>query len=128
MKLGQVNYIDDIRTVWVNEAKDFTPWLAENINTLGAELGLDIELITTEHGIGSFSLDIYAKEINTGHSIVIENQLEATDHSHLGQLIPTPQARMRRSSFGFPRRSGKSIVKQLTGLIKCRMKRHISLL
>jgi len=87
MKLGQVNYIDDIRTVWMNEAKDFTPWLAENLNTLGAELGIDIELITTEHGIGSFSLDIYAREVTTGHSIVIENQLEATDHSHLGQLI-----------------------------------------
>lgn len=87
MKLGQVTYIDDIRSVWVNEAKDFTPWLAENLNTLGAELGIDIELITTEHGIGSFSLDIYAREVTTGHPIVIENQLEATDHSHLGQLI-----------------------------------------
>ncbi|MDQ0059452.1 DUF4268 domain-containing protein [Paenibacillus harenae] len=87
MKLGQVSYIDDIRSVWVNEAKDFTPWLAENLDTLGAELGMDIELITTEHGIGSFSLDIYAREVNTGHSVVIENQLEATDHSHLGQLI-----------------------------------------
>lgn len=87
MKLGQVNYIDDIRSIWGNEAKDFTPWLAENLNVLGSELGIDIELITTEHGIGAFSLDIYAREINTGHIIVIENQLEATDHSHLGQLI-----------------------------------------
>ncbi|MBP2898783.1 DUF4268 domain-containing protein [Escherichia coli] len=87
MKLGKVTYIDDIRSVWEHEAKDFTPWLADNINLLGAELGMDIELITTEHGIGAFSLDIYGKEVNTGHSVVIENQLEATDHSHLGQLI-----------------------------------------
>jgi len=87
MKLGRVQYVEDIRTVWANEAKDFTPWLAENLNTLGAELGIDIELITTEYGIGSFSLDIYARDISTGYTVVIENQLEATDHSHLGQLI-----------------------------------------
>lgn len=87
MKLGQVTYIEDIRSVWGNEAKDFTPWLAENLDALGAELGIDIELITTEYNVGSFSLDIYAREINTGHPIVIENQLEVTDHSHLGQLI-----------------------------------------
>lgn len=87
MKLGQVTYIDDIRSVWGNEAKDFTPWLAENLDALGAELGIDMELITTEYDVGSFSLDIYAREINTGHPIVVENQLETTDHSHLGQLI-----------------------------------------
>lgn len=85
--LGNVKYVDDIRTIWPNEAKDFTPWLAQNINVLGAELGLDLELLNTEHDIGSFSLDIYAKEINTGHPVIIENQLEVTDHSHLGQLI-----------------------------------------
>lgn len=87
LSLGSVKYIDDIRSIWPNEAKDFTPWLAQNINVLGAELGLDLELVSTEHDVGSFSLDIYAKEINTGHPIIIENQLEITDHSHLGQLI-----------------------------------------
>lgn len=85
--LGNVSYVDDIRTIWPNEAKDFTPWLAHNINVLGAELGLDLELVCTEHNIGSFSLDIYANEISSGHPVIIENQLEITDHSHLGQLI-----------------------------------------
>jgi hypothetical protein len=87
MELGLVRYINDIRTVWINEAKDFTPWLAQNINFLGEELGLDLELLATEHDIGAFSLDIYAKDISSGHSVVIENQLESTNHSHLGQLI-----------------------------------------
>jgi len=55
MKLGQATYIDDIRSVWGNEAKNFTPWLAENLDALGAELGIDMELITTEYDVGSFS-------------------------------------------------------------------------
>ncbi len=87
VSLGSVSIIQDIRTVWANEARDFTPWLAQNLEELGAELGIDLELIGMEHSVGSFSLDIYAKEISSGHAVIIENQLEVTDHSHLGQLI-----------------------------------------
>lgn len=87
MRIGKLNYVSDLRTIWNSEAKDFTPWLAKNLDLLGAELGIDMELVTTEHEIGPFSLDIYAREVNTGRPVVIENQLEPTDHAHLGQLI-----------------------------------------
>jgi hypothetical protein len=87
VELGKLNYIKDIRTIWQNEAKDFTPWLANNIKLLGDELGYDFEVITSEKDVGSFSLDILAKELGTGNYVAIENQLEITDHTHLGQLI-----------------------------------------
>lgn len=87
MALGKISYIKDIRTIWQNEAKDFTPWLANNIKLLGDELGYDFEVITSEKDIGSFSLDILARELGTGNYVAIENQLEITDHTHLGQLI-----------------------------------------
>lgn len=85
--LGKLNYIENLRGIWNNEASDFTPWLAENIDILGEALGIDIELISTEYGVGNFSLDIYAKEAGTDNYIAIENQLEPTNHSHLGQAI-----------------------------------------
>jgi len=88
MKLGKLKKVD-LREYWKHEALDFTRWLAEpeNLGELGDELGLDIELIQTEVGVGRFSADIIAQEETTGRKIVIENQLEATDHSHLGQIL-----------------------------------------
>lgn len=87
MSLGRIEYVNDIRSIWTNEAKDFTPWLAENIDVLGEELGLEIELVATEQTVGAFSLDILAKDVGNGSLIAVENQLEPTDHSHLGQLL-----------------------------------------
>ncbi|WAH39034.1 DUF4268 domain-containing protein [Alicyclobacillus dauci] len=87
MTLGRIEYIDDIRSIWTNEARDFTPWLANNIDALGEELGIEIELISTEQSVGPFSLDILAKDVGNGSLIAVENQLESTDHSHLGQLL-----------------------------------------
>jgi hypothetical protein len=68
---------------------DFTTWLAkeENIEILSEEIGIDIKTIKTEAGVGKFSADILAEEETTGRKIIIENQLEATNHSHLGQII-----------------------------------------
>lgn len=88
MKLGKLTKVD-LREFWKHEALDFTNWLAEheNLTVLGDEIGLDIELIQTEAGVGRFSADILAQEENTGKKIVIENQLETTDHSHLGQIL-----------------------------------------
>lgn len=88
MKLGKLKKID-LREYWKHEALDFTKWLAEteNLDELGDEIGIDIELIQTEAGVGRFSVDILAQEQTTGKKIVIENQLEATDHSHLGQIL-----------------------------------------
>lgn len=89
MKLGKLEKIKDLRLVWKHEAIDFTNWLAEeeNLNLLGEEIGIDIELISTEAKTGSFSTDILAVESNTDNKIIIENQLEQTDHDHLGKII-----------------------------------------
>lgn len=89
MKLGKLEKIKDLRSVWKHEATDFTTWLSdeENLNTLGEEIGIDLELLSTEAKTGSFSTDILAVEANTTNKIIIENQLEATDHDHLGKII-----------------------------------------
>lgn len=89
MELGKIEKIGDLRSVWPNEAKDFTPWLAkdENLSLLCDAVGIDMTVDETESSVGSFNLDILATEINTGHKIVIENQLEYTDHDHLGKTI-----------------------------------------
>ena len=89
MKLGNLEKVKDLRSVWKHEANDFTKWLAEeeNLNLLGKEIGIEIELISTEAKSGSFSTDILAVEANTDNKIIIENQLEATNHDHLGKII-----------------------------------------
>ena len=77
----------NLREKWPNESWDFTPWLAENLHLLGAELGLDLELVQTERQVGTMYLDILAKEASSGAPVAIENQLEWTDINHLGQLL-----------------------------------------
>ena len=77
----------DIRKKWPNEAYDFTPWLADNLDVLGDALGLKLEPVQQEKQVGSFSLDILAREVNENAMVAIENQLEWTDHGHLGQLL-----------------------------------------
>ena len=88
MKLGKLNRVD-LREYWKHEALDFTRWLAdpENIELLSDEVGIGIQVTQTEANVGRFNVDILAEEENTGRKIIIENQLEITDHSHLGQLI-----------------------------------------
>ena len=87
-KLGKLNSVE-LRSAWNHEALDFTNWLAkeENLNLLSEEIGLDIKLIQTEANVGNFNVDILAQEENTGRKIIIENQLEPTNHDHLGKLI-----------------------------------------
>ena len=77
----------DLREVWPNEAEDFTPWLAENISRLGDALGIDLEFREAETRVGRYKLDILATDVNRNRTVVIENQLESTDHNHLGQLL-----------------------------------------
>lgn len=91
MELGKIKVIKDLRSVWKNEANDFTKWLAqeENINLLGDELGLSLQAQETEAGVGSYRLDILATETSEENEVqvVIENQLESTNHDHLGKII-----------------------------------------
>ncbi len=88
MKLGKLERVE-LRNVWKHEALDFTNWLAlpENLRLLSDEIGIDISLIQTEANVGKFNVDILAEEQQTGRKIVIENQLETTDHDHLGKII-----------------------------------------
>lgn len=85
MRIGRIQEVD-LRSVWPHEAQSFTPWLEENPDELGELLGLDLDL-QKEHPIGSFSLDLLGTDLNTGRSVIIENQLEKSNHSHLGQLL-----------------------------------------
>lgn len=77
------------RDVWPTEHSHFTPWLAseENLKLLGDAIGIELELEAQEKEVGPFRADILCKEVATEHWVLIENQLERTDHTHLGQLI-----------------------------------------
>lgn len=87
INLGALEEIKDLREVWPHEAHDFTPWLAKNISILGDEVGIDIFIEETESSVGDFNVDIFAADADTSKKIIIENQLEETDHDHLGKLI-----------------------------------------
>ena len=85
----EVASLDDVplREVWPDEARDFTPWLAEHPDHLGKALAMDLELVDAEVAVGPFSADVVLRDANTGHLVVVENLLETTDHDHLGKLI-----------------------------------------
>ena len=76
-----------VRDYWLDEARDFTPWLAreENLSLLADTLGLSLELVGREQRVGPFKADIVAKDGES--TVIIENQLDPTDHRHLGQLL-----------------------------------------
>ena len=79
----------DLSEVWETEPQHFTPWLAreENLTLLGKALGIDLELEAQEVSVGGFRADILCKNTLDGSWVLIENQLEATDHRHFGQLL-----------------------------------------
>lgn len=88
MKLGKLQEVD-IRTVWPHEQYDFSKWLAEeeNIRELGDTLNLSLTDVETEKFVGNYRCDILCKDELTGKMVLIENQLEPTNHDHLGKII-----------------------------------------
>lgn len=86
--LGKLRKVE-LREVWASESSDFTPWLAqeENLRLLGEVIGIELELESQEKDVGPFRADILCKDTANDNWVLIENQLERTDHSHLGQLI-----------------------------------------
>ena len=85
-KVGKLVPVD-IRKVWEHEASSFTPWVLENSDRLSEALGLDLEIEAAEHPVGNFSLDLIGRDLESGQRVIIENQLEVTDHTHLGQIM-----------------------------------------
>jgi len=86
--MGRLERVD-LRTIWNSEPGDFTPWLAEesSLKLLGETIGIDLELEAQEKDVGPFRADILCKNTISNEWVLIENQLEKTDHTHLGQLM-----------------------------------------
>ena len=87
-KLGRIEPVE-VHEVWPTEPRDFTPWLADNLEILAETLGMTLELEETEKriGVGLFKADIVCRDINSGTRVLVENQLERSDHTHLGQIL-----------------------------------------
>jgi hypothetical protein len=86
--LGRLKRLE-LRDIWKTEDRDFTPWLAleENLKELGDTINMDLELEAQEKNVGPFRADLLCKDTDDGSWVLIENQLERTDHNHLGQLL-----------------------------------------
>lgn len=86
--LGRLSRVE-LRDVWTSESADFTPWLGreDNLAILAETLGLELEIEAQEKPVGPFRADLLCKDIGTNSWVLIENQLERTDHGHLGQLL-----------------------------------------
>lgn len=88
MSIGKLKEVD-IRELWKHEQYDFSEWLSkkENIENLNEILGLTLVDISKETYVGSYRCDLFAKDETTGIKVIIENQLEVSNHDHLGKII-----------------------------------------
>ncbi len=85
--LGRIKVVPP-REIWPHEAHDFTPWLLQNVDVLSDLLGMEhLVLDEAEHPVGDFSLDLIGKDEGTDEVVIVENQLEISDHLHLGQIL-----------------------------------------
>jgi hypothetical protein len=85
MTIGKLERVE-LREVWKHEALDFTKWLQENLDVLNEVLDLSLSSAEREQSAGSFNVDLVAED-ETGNAVVIENQLEKSNHDHLGKII-----------------------------------------
>ena len=86
MEFGELKDVD-LRVAWPHEAHNFTPWLADNLERLSAAIDVQLEAEGTEVAVGPFAADILARNSRDGSRVLIENQLETADHTHLGQIL-----------------------------------------
>jgi hypothetical protein len=86
ISLGRLEQVDP-RSIWPHEAYNFTPWLFANPDRLADALGIELDLEATEYPVGGYSLDIIGKDQSHGVVLIVENQLDESDHGHLGQLL-----------------------------------------
>ena len=88
IELGHISTVE-LRKAWPDEPQHFTPWLAapENLALLGEALNIELEPGSTEESVGDFSADIVCTEASSGATVLIENQLEQTNHVHIGQVL-----------------------------------------
>lgn len=86
--LGRLEPVQ-LREAWVSEPQGFTPWLAaeENIELLGQAIGINLSVDATEKPIGDFRADIICRDVETDRLVLVENQVEPSDHRHLGQIL-----------------------------------------
>ena len=85
ISLGRLQKVE-LRDIWHSESRDFTSWLSENLDLLGEILNIRLSLLEQEGNVGPFAVDIIAADENSG-TVIIENQLDKTDHDHLGKVL-----------------------------------------
>lgn len=85
MNIGKLRRVS-LREVWRHEARDFTSWLQENLDVLNDQLGFTLVSAERERSAGDFSVDLVADD-GSGNPVIIENQLERSDHDHLGKVL-----------------------------------------
>jgi hypothetical protein len=86
IKFGEIKRLKP-KDIWPDEARNFTPWLADNLPLLGEAIGMDLELTGREAAVGDFSCDLLARDLGRDRIVVIENQFGPTDHDHLGKIL-----------------------------------------
>lgn len=112
--IGRIERVS-LREVWPHEALDFTPWLERNPDVLNEVLDLVLENVERERSAGDFSVDLVAED-QSGQAVVIENQLERSDHDHLGKLITYVAALEARAAIWIVSRPRPEHISALTWL------------
>jgi hypothetical protein len=83
--IGRTQF-EPVRSVFRDEARHFTTWLEQNLEVLAERLGIELNLVQREKTVGDFNVDLLCED-ESGRPIIVENQLEKTDHDHLGKLL-----------------------------------------
>jgi hypothetical protein len=84
-QIGKIERVK-LRDVWKHEAIGLSFWLERNIDVVNDQLDLELSNVEREKSIGDFSVDLTAEDKN-GNLVIIENQLEKSDHEHLGKIM-----------------------------------------